>query len=142
VSDEDVKRFIEHVGVKGMRWGVRKARGSVKPSSDAKRAAELRSRPRQQLTNKQLKTVNERLNLEQNFSRLNPGAVSRGHKTATEILAVVGTAATVYNIVNSPFGKTMIKRGKNLLKKIKHSHMEVGVDTIKHRNSLLLRTIS
>lgn len=141
-ENEKVKDFIEHHGVKGMRWGVRRSKAAIKRSAESKRVSELRARPKQSLTNKQLRIVNERLNLEQQFSRLNPTTVAIGHNAVRNTLAIVGTAATLYNIVNSPAGKAAVAAGKKFIGKIKHSHMEVGVDFIKHRNSLLLRPIS
>lgn len=82
-----------HYGVKGMKWGVRKNRSRVevsrrrvtgslktkggegrKPSADAKRAkvyGQISKRSgRQALSNAQLKAYIERMNLEQQASRL------------------------------------------------------------------------
>jgi hypothetical protein len=144
VDEQLVKEFIEHHGVKGMRWGVRKSGGLGKSSADFKKVAALKKKPKHQLTNQQLKTINERLNLETNFSKMNPGPVKKGAETAAGILATVGIGFTAYNMVKSPAGQAFISTGKKVLGKlkIKHGIMEVGVDSIKHGNSLLLRTIS
>jgi hypothetical protein len=125
LAHSNVIEFIEHHGVKGMHWGVRKARGSVKPSSDFKTVAALKARPKQSLTNKQLKTVNERLNLERQFSNLNPHTLSVGKKAALDIVATIGAAATVYNLVKSPFGKAAISTGKKFLRMKQYGQMKL-----------------
>ena len=65
------KPELEHVGVKGMRWGVRKKRGSsksVKTLSDA-----------------ELKTRINRLNLEAQYNKL---TTSRGKNYANRFLDI------------------------------------------------------
>lgn len=144
MDEQDVKEFIEHHGVVGMRWGRRKGGSSERSaSSDFKKVAALKKRPKHQLTNKQLRTINERMNLEQNFSKMNPSATKRGAETAAGILATVGIGFTAYNMVKSPAGQAFISTGKKILNKIKikHGQMEVGVDFIKQYNSILLRPI-
>jgi hypothetical protein len=144
--DEVVKEFIEHHGVVGMHWGVRrsvsKTTGKLATSADYRKVAALKKKPTRQLTNHQLRTANERMKLEQNFSRMNPGSVKKGAEAAAGILATIGVAATAYNMVKSPAGQAAVALGKRVLSKIKHDYMEVGVDFIKHRDSLLLRTVS
>ena len=121
MNQEVVDRFIEHHGVKGMRWGVRtKSKAPRKESADFKRTVPLRNRKAHELTNKQIKTVNERLNLETNYSRLNPSKVQRGHNYVKEIMAVAGTATAVYTFLNSPLGKSLVNKGKkNAYKQLK-----------------------
>jgi hypothetical protein len=70
-----VADFLEHYGVKGMRWGIRGGKATKEaPSTDAARAATLkvrakRSKPKA-LSNKELQEVINRMNLEQQFKRL------------------------------------------------------------------------
>jgi len=117
--NKTVEEFIiEHHGVKGMRWGVRtggKGRAPRKETGDYKKTVPLRNRKSSELTNKQLKTVNERLNLEQNYSRLNPTKVAKGKAAAAGILATATMAVTAYNLYNSPAGKAAIAAGKKML---------------------------
>ena len=69
---------LMHFGVKGMHWGVRKSRSAVetpraKPSTDAARAEKISSKAQggvHTLTNKELKDLTNRLNLEQQYSKL------------------------------------------------------------------------
>jgi hypothetical protein len=108
-----VDEFIDHYGTKGMKWGVKKAPRRM--SSDASKVAPLRKRHPSELTNKQLKTANERANLEQNYNRLNPTKTRQGHEAVKGYLAAFGTAATVYAAVNSPLGKKLIGLGKKAI---------------------------
>lgn len=117
------EEFLEHFGVKGQRWGVRGSRSSSKPSSkktppqssDSKKISSLRQRKPSQLSNKQLRSVNDRMNMEQNFSKLNPTKVQKGHNRVKEILAIATTATALYGISQSPAGKKSIALGKKYL---------------------------
>ena len=118
LTHSNVIEFIEHYGTKGMRWGVRtggKGKAPKKETSDYKKSVPLRSRKPSELTNKQLKAVNERINLEQNYSRLNPTKVQKGKAVALGIMATATTAATAYNLYNSPAGKAAIAAGRKAL---------------------------
>jgi hypothetical protein len=109
---------LEHHGIKGMHWGVRRDRSSRGgPSSDFKRTSHLRGKPAHSLTNKQLKSLNERMNLEQNYSRLNPSSIKRGLSIASAIIGTATMAVNAYNLFNSPAGKAAISAGKKLMKK-------------------------
>lgn len=107
--------FLEHYGVKGMKWGVRKRDKnpvdvSVKtrpgkkvktkggenytPSEDAIRAATLRRVAKKSttdsLSNKELQEAIARMNLEQQYSRLASSDQSIGKKIAKLILGNAG----------------------------------------------------
>lgn len=111
---ENALTFLEHFGIKGQKWGVRtKSRSGSKPAGDAKKAQ--RGKTATSLTNKQLKEANERISLEQQFKRLNPGKMESGRSKANEILATVGVGVAVYNLANSPAGKAAIAAGKKAL---------------------------
>jgi hypothetical protein len=76
--------ILEHFGVKGMRWGVRRSdkelgrsrKGPKDPDSeDASKKKSLqvkvkKNRSTDSLTNAELKALNERLQLEQNYGQL------------------------------------------------------------------------
>lgn len=71
-----VDNFLAHYGVKGMRWGARKAAQLPKEgvSKDAKTALDIRARAKKSkpkaLSNKELQDAINRMNLEQQFKRL------------------------------------------------------------------------
>lgn len=92
--------FIQHYGVKGMKWGKRKKR-SVETSSstssaparqlsdDYKTARSLKGKSSAELSNKELQTLVSRMNLEQQYARLNPTPPTT-QKVVTDILANTG----------------------------------------------------
>lgn len=134
-SSESVDEVLEHFGVKGMRWGVRRREGAdgtvggrfhsphAEPSHDAARAKDLSTRARKggtsTLSNQELKALTERMNLEQQYSRLsgdksNVAKARKGLSAAREILNVGKTASEAYTLINSPMAKEI---GKALAKK-------------------------
>jgi hypothetical protein len=71
-STDAVDDFLEHYGKLGMKWGVRKK--SSPRSEDAERALAYKQRAKsggsKTLSNKELKDLVERMNLEQQYSTL------------------------------------------------------------------------
>ncbi len=113
MTDVQIVDFLEHHGVKGMKWGVRNKKSRVKKlSTDHKTAANLRKKKPHELSNKQLQKVNARMNLEQNYRRLNPGKVEAGHRAVKGLLGVATTATTAYTLIKSPAGQAFIKLAK------------------------------
>jgi hypothetical protein len=108
--------FLQHYGVKGMRWGVRKngdisvtAAPRKKPpvSDDYAETKELRTKPVTSLSNAQIRKVNERLQLERSYAELTSkqSNMAKGGKFLDKALKGAKTAQTVYGLVNSPAGK-------------------------------------
>lgn len=100
---------LYHYGVLGMKWGVRCNRASTKsssgktkrsPSEDYIQAQSLKKKKLHELSNKELETLNRRMQLEQNYRSLNRQQVSRGQKFVTDVLTEVGKE-TVKSIVRS-----------------------------------------
>ena len=116
MAHTNVDEFLEHHGVKGQKWGIRNARSRVSKSrpqsSDSKKIAKLRKKHPSQLTNKQLRSVQERSNLERSFKQANPKKIEKGHALAKSILAFGATGAAFYALATSPAGKATIKLGK------------------------------
>ena len=95
-----------HYGVLGMKWGVRRSQSrsisgskktskrSTKLSDDAREARQIKKKSVREMSNAELKKLNERKNLEQNYTRLNPSHVKRG------IVAVAAAATTMNNFLN------------------------------------------
>lgn len=105
---ETTKDILEHYGIKGMRWGVRRTQEQLKnptpvkitskpgmpivtrggkriPTHDeAKEAAIARQKAKssglQALSNKEIQTIVTRMNLEQQYAKLNPTTKSIGRR--------------------------------------------------------------
>lgn len=108
---EELDDTLEHHGVKGMKWGRRKDRSS--PHPDYSSTAHLRGRKVNELSNEQLKKLTTRMNLEQQYSRLNPTKKAVGKAAIASIIGAGATGITLYNMYNSPAGKAAMKAGKN-----------------------------
>lgn len=84
---------LYHYGVLGMRWGVRKSRASglslsrpkrVK-SEDYTRAKTLKKKKLSELTNAELKELNNRMQLESQYKNLKKQNISMGQKFVTDV---------------------------------------------------------
>lgn len=96
---------LYHHGIKGQKWGVRRSPEQLghrtkkqtnrysDMSDDAKAVSELRKKKPYQMSNAELRKLNERIQLEQQYSNLNPSTVNKGLKAVNKTLAVLGTVA-------------------------------------------------
>jgi hypothetical protein len=104
-------KILVHFGVKGMKWGVHRNRPSLPASQDSQRATEVRTKVKtggtKALSNKELQDLITRMNLEQQFSRLNPSKLEKGTQIASRILGVGNTINQAIAFVNSPAGKAV-----------------------------------
>ena len=91
------EEVLEHYGVKGMHWGTRKGSTSgtagEKPretSADAAKASELKSKAKkkgpQSLSNDEMRTLIQRMQLDSQFSQLNAKQKNKGLQMVQEIL--------------------------------------------------------
>jgi hypothetical protein len=112
---ETVEDVLEHFGVKGMKWGVRKNR-SGSASEDAQRADAARKKIKTEggtkaLSNKELQDLVTRMNLEQQYSTLTgkqkKSTLNKGQETAKSILGVGKTVNEAIVFVNSPAMKLL-----------------------------------
>jgi hypothetical protein len=151
--------FLEHHGVKGMKWGVRRNRSSGssgsggyarktlaklkksgkvssdkpvkpkkgdpglegkghRPSDEGKQAAKILAKQKKHgtvaLTNHELRTLNARQKLEQEFAKGNPppkSTLDKGHEHIKKYLAIGMTAKAAYDLFNSNAGKALRGRG-------------------------------
>lgn len=126
-----VDTFMAHFGVKGMKWGVRRrpktaervtvttspggrvrARGgrNLPASPDAIRAAKLGQRARKSstnsLTNKELSDLVQRLNLENQYTKLQGDSpIKAGTKFVNDLLSVARVGQQAYSEVSKALSK-------------------------------------
>ena len=108
---------LYHYGVLGMKWGVRKSRGGgVSKTGRRGRTAKERppahedykkahsKKPVREMSDAELRSRINRLDMERRYQELNPSAKNRGRKyvnsiikTGTTIATATGTALTIYS---------------------------------------------
>ena len=115
---------LYHNGILGMRWGVRRFQrknGRLTPrgrkrkmSQDAIDAKKLRKKKLYEMSNDEIKTLNKRKQLENDYKRLNKGQIAKGMAIVGSIKAFTSSLITIKN--NTP---QLIKSGKNAVDSLK-----------------------
>lgn len=114
---------LAHYGKLGMKWGKTKGKGASKgsaatknapkpfprTSADHKTAQKAKKKPASAMSNAELKAFTNRVNLEQQYSKLNPGKIAKGKKYLDTALAVGTTVNSVMTFAKSPAGQILIK---------------------------------
>lgn len=91
-----VEEFLEHHGIKGMKWGVRRKRGR-----DGRVDSSAKPKPKaHELSDDDLRAAINRLQMEKQYAQLS-GSSKSGKQTATSFIAkhgsaIVGTAVTAF----------------------------------------------
>lgn len=126
LSEDKVNSVLEHFGIKGMKWGVRRtpeqlarARGKKTTASDND-SAETRHKKllkttnastlykyRKELSNKELQERLNRINMESQLKTLAKKDKMTAEKAIKKALEVGKTASEFYNLYNSPMGKAV-----------------------------------
>jgi len=107
---------LTHYGVKGMKWGKRKSEdgGSSKPpaSEDAALASKYKTTAKKAgtkaLSNAELKILVDRMNLERQYSSLNPSVKKVAGKAVADMLVQMGKQE-VRRIAQDQITKTVAK---------------------------------
>lgn len=96
--------FLEHFGVKGMKWGKRKAENSSSPnkthtSADAARVNKLKARVASKgtdnLSNDDLAKLNKRAQLMSEYKKNNPTTFKKGQNALKEVVATRKDVLTI-----------------------------------------------
>ena len=96
--------FLEHAGVKGMKWGRRKSDSrSTSTSADAARVNRLKERVKKNgpdnLSNDDLAKLNKRNQLMSEYRKNNPNLMRKSYKATKDAVAVVGTLTAAAAII-------------------------------------------
>lgn len=89
---------LKHYGVKGMKWGVRRANpsgGTNSGSEDAKTNRAIKAKVKagggtKALSNKELKDYLERMDLEKRYNKANPTLAKKAGKVVGDLLLQIG----------------------------------------------------
>lgn len=119
---------LYHYGIQGMKWGVRhyqnkdgtltnagkKRRSKTEGwSDDAKEANRIKKKKIDEMSNAELRKINERQQLERNYRQNNKSAIAKGIAIAGATAAAIGTLNNLY-----ANGDIAIKNGKKFVNKI------------------------
>lgn len=125
MDTSEIEDILEHAGVKGMKWGVRKnpkassgttkkVSGKNSSSTDRKAVDKIREKKVSQMSDKQLKRAINRMNLEKQYRDLSPSKMKKGHNKVKSAIAVAGTVNALILLGKSPAGKAAA-RGASFL---------------------------
>lgn len=103
-----MSKELYHYGVRGMRWGVRNKRV---PSKDSQNVSDIRKKRVREMSNDELRTANNRLQLERQYKDLT------NKKTINKVIkGFVATAGTITAVTAA--AKIYKKTGSDVLNKI------------------------
>lgn len=105
--------YIVHSGVRGMKWGIRKDKGSsgrkkkANVSSDHSKARKLEKQGPKKLSNQELSELNKRLQLEQSYrkAKAEKNVYKRGVNFVRAVTAGGAAVAALYGLSKTPLYK-------------------------------------
>ena len=99
---------LQHYGIPGMKWGVRRSQKQLARinkkakrqnwSEEATDAARVRTKSVKQMSNAELRKLNERTRLENEYSNLKKGKPSAGRKFVSEVGRELAKEAVKTNV--------------------------------------------
>ena len=105
---EIIEKTLEHFGIPGMRWGVRKSRGKsskTAPSEDHSTSRQIKKKKTKEMSNDELKKLTTRMNLERNLRDLKSSDYQKGLNFVKTLTAAGTTVAGLYALSETPLGK-------------------------------------
>jgi len=102
---------LMHFGKPGMKWGKRKISSLSKPSEptsdDHNRTMGLKKKKVNTMSNAELRSLNERLQLEKQYKDITKANTSKGKNYVDKVLKTGATVNSLYALYNSPAGKIL-----------------------------------
>ena len=96
MDTDNIEKVLEHFGVKGMRWGVRRGNrnrsGAVRVSTDYSKSRKVLKKKVSSMSDKELKSVNKRLELERKLKSVNPSVTAEGKRRVGQTMNVFSGA--------------------------------------------------
>lgn len=133
-DQNDIKDFLAHYGVLGMRWGRRLPdsirREGISDHPDHTYTHTLAKNPTRRLSTQELKTVNDRLNTEAQYKRLQPTQINKGKKIVAGIIGAGATATAISKLFigKNAVGRLAIGTAKSIVKN--KVLVEIGESTL------------
>lgn len=114
VSTETPIKDLYHFGIPGMKWGVRRspdidAQNEPDASQDHIVSRQLKSKGIKKLTNAELQTLSQRLQLERSVRDLKSSDYQRGTDFIKTATAIGTTLATAYALSKTPLVKDVTR---------------------------------
>lgn len=118
VSTEAPIEDLYHFGIPGMKWGVRRSEASLHSgrksnkkdvSDDYKTSRTLKAKGAKHLSNKELKDLTTRMQLERNLRDLKSSDYQKGLDFVKTATAIGTTLATAYALTQTPLFKDVTK---------------------------------
>jgi hypothetical protein len=116
VSTEEPIESLYHFGIPGMKWGRRKGTTTIDKSTsnrndseDYKKKVALKKKKVREMSNIELKSLTERMQLEKQYKDLSPSEYKKGMNFVKQVTAAGTTLASLYALSKTPLGQDIKK---------------------------------